>query len=241
MEMQCLSSKSCYMILLGAGKGLRMDTDIPKQFLPLLGKPILMRTIEKVNQAIEGINIILVLPKEYIGYWNLLCKEYNFNIKHSIVEGGNQRFFSVKNALNTILDDDAIIGVHDGVRPLVSLDLIRNSFLRASNNENVVSVVNPYETIRVSNDDDNGKSTTFDRNKVWLVQTPQCFNIKILREAYLQDYQTKFTDDSSVVENFGYEISLIEGDRYNIKITNKIDLALAELLLEENKNNGIRD
>jgi 2-C-methyl-D-erythritol 4-phosphate cytidylyltransferase len=229
------------MILLGAGKGLRMENDIPKQFLPLLGKPILMRTIERVNQALEGINIILVLPKDFIGYWNLLCREYSFKIKHSVVEGGQQRFFSVKNALDTITNDNAIVGVHDGVRPLVSVDLIRNSFFRAANNENIVSAVNPYETIRVSNTDNNSETTTLDRNKVWLVQTPQCFNIKVLREAYSQDYQAKFTDDSSVVESLGYEISLIQGSRENIKITNKIDFALAELLLEEIRDNGIRD
>ena len=234
--MQCLSSKCHYMIVASGGKGLRLGSDIPKQFLPIAGKPILMRTIEKIKFADKDINIVLVLPKEHQDYWFLLCKEYGFEIEHRVVLGGEERFFSVKNALDTIDDQEAIIGVHDGVRPFVSLKVIKNCFQEAQEKGNAIPAINPLETVRVINKESENETLTFDRNSVWLVQTPQCFDVKILKQAYNQSYDKSFTDDASVVEHCGYSINLVEGNRENIKITNPLDIAYAELLIDEFKN-----
>lgn len=235
--MQCLSSKARYMIVASGGKGLRMGNDIPKQFLPISGKPILMRTLEKIKKADNEIKLILVLPKEHQDYWFLLCKEYKFNIEHKVVIGGNERFFSVKNAIDTIDDLNSIIGVHDGVRPFVSVSVVRKCFNEAEINGNAVPAINPLETIRINDNDLLDKKThTFDRNSIWLVQTPQCFDAKLLKQAYSQDYKKGFTDDASVVESIGYSINLVEGNRENIKVTNPLDIAYAEILIDEFKD-----
>jgi len=235
--MQCLSSKARYMIVASGGKGLRMGNDIPKQFLPLCGKPVLMRTLEKIKKADNEIQLILVLPKEHQDYWFLLCKEYEFEIEHRVVIGGDERFFSVKNALDTIDDLSSIIGVHDGVRPFVSDLVIKKCFNEAEISGNAIPAINPLETVRIKDKErlDN-RTRTFDRNSIWLVQTPQCFDAKLLKEAYCQDYNKGFTDDASVVESIGYSINLVEGNRENIKITNPLDIAYAEILIDEFKD-----
>lgn len=237
MVMQCLSSKSFYMIVVAGGKGLRFGSEIPKQFLPIGGKPILIRTIEKIKLAIADINIILVLPKEFKDYWQLLINEYGFEVEHKVVEAGEERFFSVKNGIDAICDQDAIIGVHDGVRPFVSLEVVRNSMLIAEELGNAIPAINPVETIRLGKkDNSNYSSSTFNRDDVFLVQTPQCFDSKILKKAYSQPFDKAFTDDASVVEKLGYKINLVEGNRENIKITNPLDIIYAEILIDEFKD-----
>ena len=235
--MQCLSSKSYYMIIVAAGKGSRFGSEIPKQFLPIGGKPILMRTIEKIKQAIDYIKIIVVLPKHQIDYWRLLCREYNFKIEHRIVEGADQRFFSVKNAIDSIEEENSIVGVHDGVRPFVGIDVVRESMAIAEKLGSAIPAINPIETVRLGKSENpNYFSSTYCRNDVWLVQTPQCFDFEILKKAYSQPYEIAFTDDASVVEKKGYEINLVKGNVENIKITNPLDIYYAEILIDEFKD-----
>lgn len=235
--MQCLSSKSCYMIVVAGGKGLRFGSEIPKQFLPIGGKPILIRTIEKIKQAISDINIILVLPKEYKDYWQLLISEYGFSIEHKIVDSGDERFFSVKNGIDAIEDENAIIGVHDGVRPFVGLEVVRECMLVAEKLGTAIPAIKPVETVRLGRTENSAhKSSSFDRNEVFLVQTPQCFDAKILKKAYSQSFDKSFTDDASVVEKLGYGINLVKGNRENIKITTPLDIVYAEILIDEFKD-----
>jgi len=225
------------MIIVAGGKGLRFGSEIPKQFLPIGGKPILIRTIEKIRQSIEGIKIILVLPKEYIDYWQLLCTEYGFFIDHKVVESGQERFFSVKNGIDAIEEENAIIGIHDGVRPFVGLEVVRETIRIAEKLGNAIPAINPVETIRFGKKENSIYSTsTFSRDEVWLIQTPQCFDSKILRKAYSQSFDNTFTDDASVVENLGYGINLVQGNRENIKITTPLDIIYAEILIDEFKD-----
>lgn len=220
------------MIVVAGGKGLRFGSSIPKQFLPIAGKPILMRTLEKIKQADALIKIVLVLPKEHQDYWLLLCNEYSFDLEHKIVEGGDERFFSVKNGLDFI-NEESIIGVHDGVRPFVSSKVINNCFEVAQNNNNAIPAIKPIETVRIKVDE---RTQTFDRNNVYLIQTPQCFCSRTLKKAYSQCFDEIFTDDASVVEALGVEINIIEGNRENIKITNQLDIIYAETLINEFKD-----
>lgn len=237
MEMPCSSTKPHYMIVVAGGKGLRFGSEIPKQFLPIGGKPILMRTIEKIKHVDRNIKIILVLPKEHKDYWLLLCREYGFEIEHEIVNGGEERFFSVKNGLDYISENNAIVGIHDGVRPFFGLEVVRECMTLAEKLGCAIPAINPIETVRISKEDNyNGITSTFNRNAVWLVQTPQCFDIKILHKAYSQSYDICFTDDASVVERMGYAINLVKGNKENIKITTPLDIAYAEILIDEFKD-----
>lgn len=227
MEMLCSSFKPRYMIIVAGGKGIRMNNDIPKQFLPLSGKPILMRTIEKVKDADQNINIVLVISKEHQDYWLLLCREYDFVIEHKIVEGGNERFFSVKNGL-ALIQEESIIGIHDGVRPFVSSRVINECFQKAQEKTNAIPGMKPIESVRIIDKDSN---ISMNRNNIVLVQTPQCFESAILKKAYSQPFNPLFTDDASVVESIGEKINLIEGNIENIKITNQLDITYAENLI----------
>lgn len=216
-----------YVIIVAGGKGLRMGSDIPKQFLPLNEEPVLMHTIRRFRQYSDALGIILVLPKAQHGYWTELCGKHNFNITHSIAEGGETRFHSVKNGLALIPDDEeGIVGVHDGVRPFPAIDVIGRCYDTAIIKKAVVPVVPVLDTIRhIYND---GGSETVPRSEYCLVQTPQTFNIKLLKEAYRQTYTDIFTDDASVVEHMGQHITLIDGNRENIKITTPSDMKIAE-------------
>ncbi|MFK8039547.1 MAG: 2-C-methyl-D-erythritol 4-phosphate cytidylyltransferase [Crocinitomicaceae bacterium] len=213
------------IIITAGGKGLRMGTDIPKQFLPINGKPILLHTIAQFYEYNPAIEIILVLPESHIPYWELLIKEYQFIIPHQLVVGGETRYHSIKNGLDSARGE--LIGVHDGVRPFVSLKVISNVFEKAKEKGSAIPVLPIKESIRQL---DNEKSLSVDRGLYKTVQTPQCFKSSILKEAYLGDYQPNFTDDASVVESAGYQISLVDGNEENIKITTPFDLELAKLL-----------
>lgn len=219
-----------YAILVAGGKGLRMGADIPKQFLPIGGKPVLMRTIEVFRQAYPDINIILVLPFSQQEYWQQLCKEYAFYVPLQIANGGETRFHSVSNGLKLIADDaQGVVGVHDGVRPFVTVETIRRCYDEAVSLEAVVPVISVVETMRQLRKD--GTSVTVPRDEYKLVQTPQTFHISLLKEAYQQPYVPSFTDDASVVEALGKPVHLVEGNRENIKITTPADIRFVNGLL----------
>lgn len=212
-----------YAIIVAGGKGLRMGGDVPKQFLPINGKPILMHTIEAFRKGLNGIEIILVLPADQHEYWQKLCQDYNFCSPELIAKGGETRFHSVKNGLALLPDDeDAVVGIHDGVRPFVSKETIQRCYATAAGGRAVVPVVPVVETIRQILPD--GKSITKPRDEYRLVQTPQTFPLVMLKKAYEQPYSETFTDDASVVEAMGEEILMVEGNRENIKITTPSDL-----------------
>ena len=217
------------VIIVAGGKGLRMGGDIPKQFLPVGGKPILMRTIDRFLQYDEKMQVVLVLPESQQEYWRTLCDEYHFSQPYTLANGGETRFHSVKNGLALVSPDAQLIGVHDGVRPFVSLDTIRATYEEASRSEAVVPVVEVVETVRHLVD---GKSVTVPRSDYRLVQTPQVFSSSLLRQAYEQPYTDFFTDDASVVERFGHPVTLVPGNRENIKITTPFDLTIAASFLE---------
>ena len=218
------------VIIVAGGTGTRMGTDIPKQFLLLQGEPILMHTIKAFSNILSIAEIILVLPESQIDHWKDLCKQYNFDISHSIVIGGETRFNSVSNGLATISNSEALVAIHDGVRPLVSADVIENCFIGAEQFGNAIPVIKPVETVRLSD----GLSThPFDRDNVYLVQTPQVFKASIIKQCYKTAWQSSFTDDASVIEFSGETIHLVEGNRENIKITTPLDLRIAEVIFNK--------
>ncbi len=218
-----------FVIIVAGGKGLRMGSDIPKQFLPIGGKPVLMRTLERFREYSPTLQIILVLPKAQQEYWKELCQKHNFAVAYQLADGGETRFHSVQNGLALIPDDaDGVVGVHDGVRPFPSIDVIRNCYETARTAKAVIPVIPVVETVRHLESE---ISVTVPRNEYRLVQTPQCFDIQLLKAANRQPYSEGFTDDASVVEAFGYNITLVEGNRENIKITTPYDLKIAEVLI----------
>ena len=210
-----------YVIITAGGIGTRMKANLPKQFLLLDGKPVLMRTIEAFFNYDPQLAIIITLPADYREYWQTLQQEYHFAVPHTVVAGGATRFESVKNALSVISAGDALVGVHDAVRPLITSTFINDLYEAAETYGNAVPAIVPVETVRLI---ENNTSTLYDRNKVRLIQTPQVFKVNQLKEAYAQPYQDRFTDDASVVEAMGNTIHLTEGLKENIKITTTSDL-----------------
>ena len=218
-----------YIIIVAGGKGLRMGTDIPKQFLPIGGKPVLMRTLERFREYSADLQIILVLPKAQQDYWQELCQEYDFKVEYQMTDGGETRFHSVQHGLALIPDDaEGVVGVHDGVRPFPSIDVIRNCYETSRKKKAVIPVIPIVETVRHLQDE---TSVTVPRSDYRLVQTPQTFDIQLLKAANRQPYNDGFTDDASVVEAFGFDVTLVEGNRENIKITTPYDLKIAEVLI----------
>lgn len=215
------------VVIVAGGKGLRMGTDIPKQFLPVGGMPVLMRTINAFYNFDADMDIILVLPSDQQGYWSELCREYSFCTPHRIADGGETRFHSVRNGL-ALAADEGLIAVHDGVRPFVTAEVIERCFAEAEQKKAVIPVIPVVDTMRQLVD---GGSVTVSRDLYRLVQTPQTFDAALLKEAYRQPYTPHFTDDASVVEAFGHEVTLVEGCRENIKITTQFDLKVAEAIL----------
>lgn len=230
-----------YVIIVAGGKGLRMGGEVPKQFIPIAGKPVLMRTIERFREYSPDLQIILVLPKAQQDYWHQLCEEYHFGIKLQIADGGETRFHSVQNGLNLIPDDEeGIVGVHDGVRPFVSVEVIKRCYDAARTHKAVIPVVPVVETLRKIKDDSTspleglGEVGGYNvlRSDYRLVQTPQTFDIQLLKAANQQPYTEQFTDDASVVEAFGQTVTMVEGNRENIKLTTPFDLKIAEVLVK---------
>ena len=217
-----------YAIIVAGGSGQRMKSSVPKQFIELNGKPILMHTLEKFYCAKSSIEIIVVLPKSHHNTWTTLCQKHQFTIPHQICEGGTSRFQSVKNGLE-VCTEESLIAVHDGVRPLISPDFILNLYKETESKKAVIPVIPVVESIRKVDGD---SSESLDRSQYYLVQTPQCFTSKLLHKAYQQEEQNTFTDDASVVETLGGKVHLFEGEAYNIKITSPKDLLIAEALLK---------
>ena len=224
-----------YVIIVAGGKGLRMGSDIPKQFLPIGGKPVLMRTLERFRAYSADLQIILVLPEAQQDYWRQLCEQYHFEVKYLLANGGETRFHSVQNGLALIPDDaQGVVGVHDGVRPFPSIEVIRNCYETAREKKAVIPVVPVVETLRHISLTSHLlplTSKTVPRSEYRLVQTPQTFDIQLLKAANRQPYNDGFTDDASVVERYGHQITLVEGNRENIKITTPYDITVAEAIL----------
>ena len=217
-----------YVIIVAGGKGLRMGSDIPKQFLPIAGKPVLMRTLERFRAYSSTLQIVLVLPEAQQDYWKQLCKQYDFKVDYQLANGGQTRFHSVQNGLALVPDDaEGVVGVHDGVRPFPSIDVIRNCYDTARSAKAVIPVIPVVETVRQLKSEG---SITVPRDQYRLVQTPQTFDIQLLKAANRQPYNDGFTDDASVVESYGHAITLVEGNRENIKITTPYDIIVAEAL-----------
>ncbi|MBE7400685.1 2-C-methyl-D-erythritol 4-phosphate cytidylyltransferase [Bacteroides fragilis] len=215
-------------LIVAGGKGLRMGSELPKQFLPIGGKPVLMHTLEAFHRFDKRMQLILVLPCEQQGFWRELCETHGFNIRHEIADGGETRFHSVKNGLALINGIGGMVGVHDGVRPFVSQEVIARCFREAAVRKAVIPVIDVVETVRHLT---GSGSETVNRNDYKLVQTPQVFDADLLRRAYEQEFTPFFTDDASVVEAMGVPVHLVEGNRENIKITTPFDLKVASALL----------
>jgi len=216
------------VVIVAGGSGSRMGSEIPKQFLLLKGKPILVHTIERFYSYCNDIQIVVVLPTGQIERWRQLCNEYNFTISHTITQGGDTRYQSVKNGL-ALVADDTIVGIHDGVRPLVSTAVIQRCYAEAERGKAVIPAIAAIDSLRMVTA--NG-SMAIDRSAIRLVQTPQVFLKSMIADAYNQPYSPLFTDDASVVEACGQPITLVDGNVENIKITNPIDLTIADRVFD---------
>jgi 2-C-methyl-D-erythritol 4-phosphate cytidylyltransferase len=220
-----------FAIIVGGGSGTRMNTPVPKQFMLLDSKPVLQHTLLKFAEADPEMVLIVVLRPDQTGFWKELCTQYQFTVPHQLAEGGETRFQSVKNGLQ-LITEDGIIGIHDAARPLVSIKTISTAFKAAEMYGNAVPAIPLQDSIRqiVS-----GQSIAVDRTKYCAIQTPQCFEATLLKQAYEQEYKYTFTDDASVVEAAGGKIHLIDGNSDNIKITTPRDLIIADAILKSTR------
>ncbi|MCS6820565.1 MAG: 2-C-methyl-D-erythritol 4-phosphate cytidylyltransferase [Microscillaceae bacterium] len=220
------------VLIVAGGSGSRMQTEIPKQFLPIAQKPILMHTIEAFYRYDRCLKIILVLPENYVNFWKKLCEKYQFNALHQIVIGGATRVLSVKNGIEAIkTTEEAVVAIHDSVRPFVSTAIIKQNFEMAQKLGSAVTCIPLKDSIRMLKE--NGQSEALDRTQFRLVQTPQTFWLSVLRKAYQQSDIQHLTDDASVVQKIGFPIHLVEGNPQNIKITTPEDLWIAETLCQK--------
>lgn len=221
-----------YVIIVAGGKGLRMGSDLPKQFIPIAGKPILMHTLEKFAHWDVEAQLLLVLPEAHQAYWQMLCREIGCRAAHRLATGGETRFHSVRNGLEQLrseVEPGDLIAVHDGVRPFVSEEVISACFQEAERGGAAVPVCPVIDSLRRKTAD--GKSEPVDRSLYYAVHTPQVFRAELLYRAYGQPFQNTFTDDASVVESLGAEVAMVPSNRENIKITTPMDLAIARSLL----------
>jgi 2-C-methyl-D-erythritol 4-phosphate cytidylyltransferase len=216
-----------YAIIVAGGSGIRMKSDIPKQFIEICGKPILMHTLENFKAYDPEMEIVLVLPQQQKDFWIELCHKHHFNLTYTLVSGGKTRFHSVQNGLSAT-HGNGLVFIHDGVRPLVSHATIRQCAQQASVCGNAIPVIPVHESVRQTSE--NG-SQMIDRSRLSLVQTPQVFDTNIIKQAYEQPYDEQFTDDASVLERMGHTICMVPGNRENIKVTEPFDLIVAEALL----------
>lgn len=217
-----------YAIIVAAGSSTRMNLDTPKQYIPVAGLPVLMHTINAFYEYNRKLEIIAVIPESDFRLWDDLCRQYRFDIQLKLQKGGKTRFESVRNGLLEI-GDKGIVAVHDGVRPLIEPEIIAASFSIAAIHGSAVASVRLKESLR---EIDKDQTKTVDRSKFRLIQTPQTFQVPIIKKAYEMANHTDFTDDASVVENAGFKISLFEGSYRNIKITTREDLEVVKSLLQ---------
>ena len=219
-----------YIIIVAGGKGQRMGSSVPKQFLLLCGKPVLMHTIEAFHSYSTSREIILVLPEEQQTHWKELCEEYGFTTPHTVVSGGSTRLESSRNGISAIPDDaDGVVGIHDGVRPLVSAAVIDRCYESARENYAAIPVMPLTDTLRFVGESGCGRNVL--RSDYVIVQTPQVFDIALAKRAFSLPYKESFTDDASVVEDLGCQVSVVEGCRENIKLTTPFDMKVAEAIL----------
>jgi len=216
-----------YALIVAGGSGTRMRNELPKQFITVLGKPILMHTLEAFH--FDAIQIILVLPKKQIDFWQELCQKNAFFIPHTVVEGGNTRFESVQNGLNSIIGEEGLVAIHDGVRPIITKEIISSAYREAAIHGNAIVSVALKDSIRRVEGENNSAE---DRTAYRLIQTPQTFQVQRIKQAFQLATHTAFTDDASVLEAMGEHIHLIDGDYRNIKITTPEDLMVAETYLD---------
>jgi 2-C-methyl-D-erythritol 4-phosphate cytidylyltransferase len=219
-----------YAIIVAGGSGTRMHSAVPKQFLLLNGLPVLMHTINAFYYSRAQPQIIIVLPEDAHQYWLELCQAHNFEIPHRLTSGGETRFHSVKKGLSLIGEDDAIVAVHDAVRPLITREIIDESYECAAKYGNAIVAIKSRDSVRQIKDN---RSRSLVRDEIYLIQTPQTFQMSQLQLAYQQPFDDNFTDDASVVEQTGLNINLIGGSYQNIKITYPEDIAIAEFLLRQ--------
>ena len=216
-----------YVVIVAGGSGKRMGMSMPKQFMELAGRPVLMHTIERFRQFNDSIEIITVLPENQLRHWNELQKRYSFDVPHMLVKGGAHRFISVKNGLKFV-STPGLVAIHDGVRPLVRIETIQRCFDTAAELGNAIPVISPADSLRLLSDKGN---IPVSRMNVKQVQTPQVFDAGLIKKAYMQEYDQAFTDDATVLEKTGEKINMVDGNRENIKITNPEDLFIAQTLL----------
>lgn len=230
-----------YVIIVAGGKGLRMGGTVPKQFMPVRGLPVLMRTMMRFREYSSELNIILVLPDEQHDYWRELCRTHQFNMDYQLASGGATRFHSVMNGLSLVPDDaKGMVAVHDGVRPFVSVEVIARCFDAARRLGAVIPVVPVVETLLKINDIEETEAwgTTVPRSEYRLVQTPQVFSVQLLKAAFRQPYSDMFTDDASVVQAYGHKVAIVDDNRENIKLTTPFDMRVAEALSDERDKSG---
>lgn len=217
-----------YAIIVAGGTGTRMQGDIPKQFMPVAGKPVMLYSIEAFYTYDSTIDIILAVHTDYIDFWKTLCEKYKISIPFRIAEGGATRFDSVKNALQ-IINNDGYVAIHDAARPMITADFVQYLFSEAEKNGSSLPGIALNETIRMMDGD---SSFQIDRSRLRAMQTPQVFKYEELKQAYTQSYNPLFTDDAAVMQSAGFQLHLCEGLTSNIKITNPTDLILAETFLK---------
>lgn len=225
-----------YMIVVAGGKGQRMGGELPKQFQLLGERPVLMVTLERLYTLDNTLKIVLVLPHEHLGLWDELCIKHTFSVPLIVTVGGNTRFHSVQNGLAAIKEeetdvDEALVGVHDAVRPFVSLRVLDEAYREAWNNGAAIPMIEIQDSLRHIIGGE-GASEVVPRDRYRLVQTPQVFRLSLLRRAYGQRYVEAFTDDASVVEALGERVFSVEGNRENIKLTTPFDMMVAKTILE---------
>jgi 2-C-methyl-D-erythritol 4-phosphate cytidylyltransferase len=214
------------MVIVAGGSGTRMGAELPKQFIELNGKPILMHTLETMRGFDREMQLVLVLPESQIGFWKELCEKHAFTIPHKVTKGGSTRFLSVKSGLEQVTGE--LVGIHDGVRPFVSHEVMKSCFSAAENQGAAVPVVPIVQSLRKVDTDGNA---AVNRDEFRAVQTPQCFKSELLKTAFMNAPRTDYSDDATVAEASGNEIHLVEGNQENIKLTNPFDLELARLII----------
>lgn len=217
-----------YAVIVAGGKGVRMGMAVPKQFLPVNGKPVLYHTIKAFTDAYADIEIVLVLPEAQMSYAQMVLTEFESRPDVTIVAGGATRYHSVQNGLK-VIDDEGVVFVHDGVRPLLSAALIHRCYEQAVEQGSSIPAINIADSIRIV---EGGKSKPIDRNSLRSIQTPQTFKTEIILPAFEQEYNEGFTDEATVVEAYGKEVYLVEGEKNNLKLTTPEDLQTAEMILK---------
>ncbi len=221
-----------YAVIVAGGKGVRMGSAVPKQFLPLNGHPILYHTIKAFADAYADMQLVLVLPQDQLSYAQMVLQSFPERIDITIVAGGETRYHSVQNGLK-VVDADSIVFVHDGVRPLATTELIHRCYEQAVDKGSAIPAIPVADSMRILEDED---SRPIDREQMRIIQTPQTFKAEVILPAFAQEYQTAFTDEATVVEAYGDNVYLVQGERSNIKVTTPEDMIVAEALLKAREN-----